>query len=125
PDWLRDGSEVLAQLTSRARIALFGHKHQQKLHQEEDTVMLTAGAVHPHRGKRSWQPRYNILDIAVRTPTGSAEHELQVKVFPRVWSEASKRFEAEMYRGQNHRSYRFEIESPSTQPVAMPHATEE
>ncbi len=111
PDWLREGDEVMEQLTSRARIALFGHKHQQKLRREEDTVMLTAGAVHPYRGEKPWQPRYNMLDIAVRPPSGGLEWQLEVRVHQRVWSETTKRFEPEIHHGQSHRPYRFEIEA--------------
>jgi len=110
PDWLREGEEVVQQLTSRARIALFGHKHQQSLRREEDTVMLTAGAVHPYRGERPWQPRYNVLDVEVVPAAAGHERQLEVRVRPRVWRDESKRFEPEIHHGRPYRRYRFELE---------------
>jgi len=129
PDWLREGKQIVEYLTSRARIALFGHKHQQSLRREEDTVMLTAGAVHPYRGERTWQPRYNVLVVGMAPAEAGQDRYLDVRVYPRVWSDQSKRFEPEMYHSRPYRAYRFEVEpwpgmaAAPVAPVAPPEFT--
>ncbi len=117
-NWFRERDELDSMLSSRARILLFGHKHNQKLRRYEDCVLLTAGAVHPYRGERQWQPRYNYLVVGV---TGSpSDRHLEVEVFPRVWSEGSRQFEPEPYKGKPSHPYRFEIPPWPMAPPAFP-----
>jgi len=117
-DWFRDREEIEDLLVSRGRILLFGHKHRQRIRRADDSVVLTAGAVHPYRAERRWQPRYNYVSVSV---SGSpAERNLQVEVFPRVWGDESRRFEPEAFKGQFSRRYTFEL-PPRTLGVIPPH----
>lgn len=115
-DWFREQEEIEKRLVSRGRILLFGHKHDQKLHRVEDSVMLTAGAVHPYRGEAGWQPRYNWIVVSVRGKT--ADRHLTVEVHPRLWNDTSRRFEPDIYKEQDHRKYEFEIEPWDTTELA-------
>jgi predicted MPP superfamily phosphohydrolase len=83
PQWLIDQDEAEVLLTDRARLQLFGHKHQQRLVRLDDSVRLVAGAVHPEKREPNWQPRYNFIEVDVAV-TGSVRN-MRVKVFPRVF----------------------------------------
>lgn len=85
PQWLRDDDQVSQSLETRVRVQLFGHKHKQKVDFINNTVRITAGAIHPNRREPEWLPRYNFLSLSV----GGAgdERHLNVTVYPRVWSE--------------------------------------
>ena len=110
PDCWRDQDTVESALDSRARVQLFGHKHKQRLTQINNTLRLSAGAVHPDRSEPSWQPRYNwlSLDVTRRGP----ERLLDVGVYPRVWGD-DHRFRADLNScddGQNHRRITLHLE---------------
>lgn len=83
PQWLLDQDQAELLLTDRARIQLFGHKHQQRLNRIDNSIRLVAGAVHPERREPYWQPRYNF--IAATVVTNNGQRNLRVTVFPRVF----------------------------------------
>ena len=93
PQWLRDQDVVETNLNARARIQLFGHKHMQRLNKIDNSLRLTAGAVHPEREESGWQPRYNYLMVSVRNEGDI--RTLDVTVYPRVWNETDLRFGAD------------------------------
>lgn len=90
PQWLRDEDQVNLSLETRVHVQLFGHKHKQKVDLINNTVRITAGAVHPSRAEQEWQPRYNFLSLSV-SGTGK-ERQLNVTVYPRVWSDDEGEF---------------------------------
>lgn len=90
PEWLLDADSVRDQLGRRARIQLYGHRHRQRIRREDDCLVITAGAVHPERGQRDWEPRYNLLRLAVEEKDGA--RQLHVQVLQRRFSAQQQRF---------------------------------
>jgi 3',5'-cyclic AMP phosphodiesterase CpdA len=85
PQWLRDEDQVSQNLNTRVHVQLFGHKHKQKVEFINNTVRITAGAIHPNRREPEWQPRYNFISLSV---SGAGNDRLlNVTVYPRVWSD--------------------------------------
>jgi len=116
PQWLRDQDSVEGFLRAKARIQLFGHKHNQNIIQIDKSVHITAGATHPNRRELEWLPRYNYLAISVKC--NANERKLCIKVFPRVWSKEEKCFQADYdSHGAASRSFSLPIDSwePSVQ----------
>ncbi len=114
PQWLRDEDGIDAILKARVRVQLFGHKHSQVLDRINDTLRLTAGAVHPDREEDGWNPRYNWL--ALHVDGLGEERKLIVKVYPRVWREENRAFAADYdENGDETREYEFEL-----QPWSLP-----
>jgi hypothetical protein len=93
PDWLLDHDPVTSLLNTRTSLQLFGHKHMQRIERVNNSLVLTAGAVHPDRKERAWEPRYNVLSCLIRT--SGATRALEVIVHARVWSKASRKFTAD------------------------------
>ena len=87
-DWLRDQDQVHENLNSRAAIQLFGHKHVLRHRKEQnqlyETLIVSAGAVHPSRTESDWQPRYNFMSI--RTLGEKKQRKLEIKLWPRIYS---------------------------------------
>lgn len=96
PDWLFDQDDVEDALGAQTQVQLFGHKHKQRLHLTETRLnkylRLGSGALHPERDG-TWEPRYNILSLAVEG-TGGARR-LVVTVWARRWRAEMKRFDAD------------------------------
>jgi predicted phosphodiesterase len=90
PDWLHDQDTVADYLTSRASIQLYGHKHRQRVRREEESIRLSAGALHPNRGEDNWQPRYNLLVLQV-VGTGD-DRRLRTEIHQRAWRSEQTRF---------------------------------
>ena len=85
PNWWRDRDLIENSFDVRSSIQLFGHKHSQSLEKINNSLRMTAGAVHPSRKDSNWKPRYNWFRVAV-----SGEHDLRklvVEAYPRIWSE--------------------------------------
>jgi len=85
PSWLLDHDDVTRYLNTRARVQLYGHKHEQWIEPLGYGVRVIAGAVHPERTESKWVPRYNVLTLTLRN---EGRHRLlDVIVYPRRWSE--------------------------------------
>ena len=100
PDWLRDQDAVVSSLESRVRIQLFGHKHAQRIQAIEKTLRVTAGAMHPERNDRDWEPTYNVIEIH-----RIDDERLGVRLFQRRWHKTDLRFVADQGGGAG-KSYR-------------------
>ncbi len=88
-NWLLDASEVEPQVNARARVQLFGHEHRQQIDTINNSLRIVAGAVTPSRDEDHWEPRYNVLQIAVLKTTS---RQLVIKVHPRAWDSTQRKF---------------------------------
>jgi hypothetical protein len=126
-DWLHDRDALRDSLKARVRVALFGHKHVQRLERADDTLIVASGAVHPDRNEGKWEPRYNFLGLSVAT-NGDQRH-LAVEVWPRIWDDVNKVFKADFDNaGSECRNYQLPLpawQPPSADPVAVPGGTTE
>lgn len=109
PDWWRDDERVEFDLRERCRIQLFGHKHSHRLERMGDTVVVSAGAVHPERTEDSWSPRFNWFEVQV--DGRGSDRKLQVKVFPRVLNGASFVADSLTCQGEDHKEYVIDLPS--------------
>ncbi|HXS46896.1 MAG TPA: metallophosphoesterase [Solirubrobacterales bacterium] len=91
--WLRDESTARRYLNSRACIHLFGHEHDHCLSCEGGRLVVSAGALHPRRGDRPWEPRYNLIQLSPAGPT--VADGLNATVVPRIWDEGQTTFTGE------------------------------
>ena len=91
PDWLSDGDRATDDITARASIHLFGHKHRQRLVRDPRYVTFFAGAVNPDRQEKDWRPGYNIIRLslehdAARQPQLDVEgHLLEWQTSPEMF----------------------------------------
>lgn len=107
PDWLLDHEVVNHNLTARALLQLFGHKHIQRIDQINGCLRIGAGAVHPSRKEKAWKPRYNWIQLDVETNVQG--RFLNVKIYPRVWSDANPQYVADFAicdKGQEYKTYK-------------------
>lgn len=93
PQWIRGQDRFEDTLSAKARIQLFGHKHRQRADQINESLRLSAGAVHPDRDERNWEPRYNLFKIEVNGQ--GYDRYLKVTVYPRIWSDTEFKFKAD------------------------------
>lgn len=105
PDWLIDQDDVVDGLKALTKVQLFGHKHRQRMTQADQSLILSAGAVHPDRGEPDWTPRYNWIGVTVVGAGG--ERQMEVRVYPRVWLQERRVFIADrnLCDGQSHQVY--------------------
>ncbi len=89
PNWLRDGYSVQQALNPRAVLQLFGHEHEEKLNSTHESVMISAGALHPARDG-CWDPRYNRITVCLDDFGDSRNLRVEVESFQ--WQEKSQRF---------------------------------
>ena len=110
PDWMMDYEQVLPMLNARARVQLFGHKHQQLANVVDNSLCIFAGAVHPDRREPRWRPRYNLLGFSVVRSDG--KRKLDVELHPRVWSEVEPKFGPDYNRcgGEEFKRYQLDLE---------------
>jgi predicted phosphodiesterase/DNA-binding Xre family transcriptional regulator len=95
-------------LLAYSQIQLFGHKHYQRVREINNTLWLCAGAVHPIRKEKKWQPRYNYLSIWV-DGTGKDRY-LCVDVYSRIWNQDEKEFTHEQTSGSSDfKPYRLKL----------------
>jgi 3',5'-cyclic AMP phosphodiesterase CpdA len=122
-DWLHDRDALKDNLKARTRVALFGHKHVQRVERVEDVLVLMAGAVHPDRAEGGWKPCYNYLGLSVE---GNAEHrQLLIELWPRYWDDVNKIFRADFdVKESDHRVYRLPLPVWAPPPKAALLATE-
>jgi len=105
-DWLRDQEVAGRYLDARASVHLFGHEHSHCLNDEDNRLTVSAGALHPRRGDRGWEPRYNFLQFSAAGDT--VADGLEVSVIPRVWDEERTAFASDG-GGTVIQSHRFRI----------------
>ena len=107
-----DAAEGL--FTSRVHVQLFGHKHSQRILRIGDTLRIVAGATHPDRKEKNWEPRYNILSIQV---SGAADaRQLDVTVLARVWNPTQMKFVGDTTNNGTNRTLFSLPLSPWTRP---------
>jgi predicted phosphodiesterase len=112
-DWLHDRDALRDNLKARVKIALFGHKHVQRIEPTETTLLIMAGAVHPDRSEHGWQPRYNYMRLSVACDAD--QRQLFVDLWPRSWNDIDKVFGAEFDKdGSEQRTYKLPL--PAWQP---------
>ncbi len=80
--WLIDGNHVEDRLRKHAHVVLTGHEHQSRCFSVGDGLRVCAGAVHPSRGEREWNPGYNVIRLSVEH---GAARSLLTEVEARVW----------------------------------------
>ena len=108
PEWLYDGKEAEEQLLSRARVHLYGHKHTFNAEKVRESLRLAAGAMHPSRKEKDWDPRYNVLELdidLVVTP-----QVLKVKVWKRKWDKTTTKFVADFADGKEYEEYALKLD---------------
>ncbi len=110
PDWLIDGDSAEDLFTNRVHVQLFGHKHAQRVRLIGTMLRIVAGATHPDRGEKNWEPRYNVLSMKV---IGDAsQRRLEVLVFAREWKPDLLRFVADVPEsGQEHSRWEIPLSS--------------
>lgn len=111
-NWLFDESVAIRHFNSRAQVQLFGHEHSQRARREENSVIVNAGALHPDRGEKDWEPRYNIIGLQVVSERGSSH--LRVLVHERAWKPDDTDFGADPGANGDPREYLLPLpEGPS------------
>ena len=125
PSWLLDQDGAEHYLNTRARIQLYGHKHEHWIEPAGQGIRVVAGAVHPERTESNWIPRYNVLVLNLEKHDNA--RFLEVIVYPRRWSTEQTCFIGDC--DASHlpiRLYRFRIDdsppsvaSPRTDRVAL------
>jgi predicted phosphodiesterase len=121
PDWLNDQDVVVNHLESKVRIQLFGHKHSQRVQRINETLRVTAGAMHPERDGGDWEPIYNIIEIERRD-----DQRIGVRLFQRRWHKTDCRFVAEPDSDTRkpHREYVWQgCPRPARNETPIAHAT--
>ncbi|MDX2149485.1 MAG: metallophosphoesterase [Bryobacteraceae bacterium] len=107
-DWLRDADSIEQALLAYSKIHLSGHKHRHRIVQMNDSVWLSAGAVHPSRSEQAWIPQYNYISLTVEG--GGPDRTLVVDVYTRTWSQADRMFTQDQNaHGANCRTYRLKL----------------
>lgn len=96
PDWLRDSDEASKYLNSRARLQLFGHKHQRRIESGDENgfayLRLHAGAVNPPQGD-AVLPRYNVIVLHISTSAPEEKKRtLHIEIHPRIWDPDQTKF---------------------------------
>jgi predicted phosphodiesterase len=105
--WLIDSDATEQALMAYSRIQLFGHKHVQKANRIDETLWLTAGAVHPERAGAGWLPRYNYLSISVERD--GKDRVMAVDLYARVWHQPERLFTREQGASENFKHYKLKL----------------
>ncbi len=87
--WLIDGNHVEDRFREHAHVVLTGHEHQTRCFSVHNGLRVCAGAVHPSRGEREWNPGYNVIRISIK---GGTERTLVTQVETRVWHKTAFTF---------------------------------
>lgn len=87
--WLIDGNHVEDRFRKHAHVVLTGHEHQTRCFSVSNGFRVCAGAVHPSRGEREWNPGYNIIRLAIEN---RSERTLITQVETRVWHKTEFNF---------------------------------
>jgi hypothetical protein len=111
PDRWLDAASVEDGLNARAHVQLFGHKHLPRFDKINNTLRISAGAVHPDRRVPRWRPCFNWLSMCA-ADTGN-HRELCVDIYPHVWDDTDRKFIADTNscHGRTCRQFHLELES--------------
>jgi predicted phosphodiesterase len=110
PQWFVDHEEVEDSVNNKAPLQFFGHAHRQRCTQTPSYVRFSAGALHPDRNERDYQPGYNLIDLDV---IGEGQHRVvKVRAHVRQWQRNPDRFIAVQTR-QSHDVWESDILFPS------------
>lgn len=90
PQWMYDNDETTEDFNARARIQMFGHKHNFRSDIVNDCLVLSAGAMLPSRSESGWDPRYNIIKLNISEENGKPI--LLIRNYRRKWHAATKQF---------------------------------
>jgi tetratricopeptide (TPR) repeat protein/predicted phosphodiesterase len=120
--WWADGDRVKWYMSSRASVQLYGHKHVQHHDKINNSLVLSAGAVHPDR-ESDWDPRYNVLRLSVLGE--GPDRRLTVDLFPRRWNSQLTRFVPDRDPDNGALKYTFDLPLPARRrhPTAAATAT--
>ena len=88
-DWLYEKDEIEDVYVNRIKVLLCGHKHRQRTRNGTYTTVFS-GALHPERSELNWDPRYNIIELKIRTE--ETQDLLQVRIFERQFDRSTQRF---------------------------------
>jgi len=88
--------ELTSRINKRADIQLYGHKHMQTVDFSNKRLVLSAGAVHPVRGK-NWIPRYNWLSLEHKII--EKDNIVEITVYPRILAKDRNGFVPEIDNG--------------------------
>jgi len=69
---------------------LSGHEHDCRIERVENSVCVSAGALHPQRDEDLGEPRFNLIVLALDQPAVSTE--VLVQVWPRLWDRTGTEF---------------------------------
>jgi hypothetical protein len=118
--WLIDGDSTRQALLAYSRIQLFGHKHVQEANRIDESLWLTAGAVHPERSDSGWLPRYNYLSISVEGR--GKDRVMSVDLYARAWHHPDRQFTREQgIQDGNSRNYKLKLPAWSPQMISEQH----
>jgi hypothetical protein len=87
--WLIDGNHVEDRFRKHAHVVLTGHEHQTRCFSVDAGLRVCAGAVHPSRGERQWNPGYNIIRLSIDQ---GSERTLITQVETRLWHKTAFNF---------------------------------
>jgi predicted phosphodiesterase len=88
PSWIRDSAQLEPTLANNVALRLTGHEHQFGVRKQGFSVCVEAGAAHPERQRKDWEPRYNVIAIEL----DATSHVLSVTIYPCVWDANRARF---------------------------------
>lgn len=94
-NWFQDSDDARRYLRNRARMLITGHEHFPSVSLESsgdgnDLLLLAAGATIPPEATDQYRYTYNVINISWI----EAVDDLRIEIWPRVWSEERKAFEA-------------------------------
>lgn len=96
--WLSDGKSAEQWLQNRAHVHLFGHVHEADLDSVrqgagKSLIRMIAGAAHADKDSRDAPARYGYNIAAIEQDANGA---LELRIWPRRWSDKTKEFRADM-----------------------------
>lgn len=106
--WLRNQRELQTQLCHSFHIQLFGHEHESRVDEINDSIIVHAGAIHPEKNEGAAVPTYNILEFNV------VEEEKHISVELKVISR-SYSFEDGRFKNIEPKKEKYPIRFPKTQ----------
>lgn len=90
--WIRDGDACMQDFDNRAVVQLTGHDHRYETTVRGNSVCIAAGAAHPPRKERNWEPRFNFVVLEL---SEKSSPRIQTSVYSRVWDPQRGQFEAD------------------------------